>query len=95
VFTREDGAPLHYSVVLAEFQALLAGLGLPRKRFYDLRHQCASFLIAEGAELRDVMEQLGHSQISLTANTYGHLYDERKRELAALMDGKLRRLTSS
>ena len=67
--TREDGAPLHYSVVLAEFQALLASLRLPRKRFYNLRHQCASFLIAEGAELRDVMEQLGHSQISLTADT--------------------------
>ena len=94
VFTRDDGAPLHYSVVLAEFQQLLDRLGLARKRFYDLRHTAASFLIAEGAELRDVMEQLGHSQISLTANTYGHLYDERKRELASLMDGKLRGLAS-
>ena len=74
---------------------MLERLGLPRKRFYDLRHQGASFLIAEGARLRDVMEQLGHSQISLTANTYGHLYQERKRELAELMDKRLQGLSQA
>jgi len=95
VFATDEGAPLHASTVTHDFQELLASLGLPRKRFYDLRHQCASFLIAEGAELRDVMEQLGHSQISLTANVYGHLFDERKRELADLMDDKLRALSGS
>ncbi|MPZ14961.1 MAG: tyrosine-type recombinase/integrase [Chloroflexi bacterium] len=50
-----------------------------------LRHTTASLLIDQGAELRDVMEQLGHSQIALTANTYGHIFLERKKKLAIAM----------
>jgi hypothetical protein len=41
-------------------------------------------------ELRDVMEQLGHSQIALTANTYGHVFASRKRQMANMMDGVLK-----
>jgi hypothetical protein len=48
---------------------------------YDLRHGAASLLIAQGADLMDIKTQLGHSQIALTANTYGHLFMERKRQL--------------
>lgn len=48
-------------------------MGLPRMRFHELRHGAASLLIAQGADLRRVMEQLGHSQISMTANTYAHI----------------------
>jgi integrase len=39
----------------------------------NLLHAAATFLIAQGLPLRLVMEVLGHSTISLTANTYGHL----------------------
>jgi hypothetical protein len=35
------------------------------------------------------MEVLGHSQISLTANTYGHLYAERRQDIADAMDQAL------
>jgi hypothetical protein len=38
-------------------------------------------------QLRDVMEQLGHSQIALTANTYGHIFLDRKKKLAAASGG--------
>jgi integrase len=55
---------------------------------YDLRHGAASLLIAQGADLMDIKTQLGHSQIALTANTYGHLFMERKRHLDEGM-GKL------
>lgn len=54
-------------------------------RHYDLRHTTASLLIDQGAELRDVMEQLGHSQIALTANMYGHIFSDRKKKLAQAM----------
>jgi integrase len=37
----------------------------------------------------DVKEQLGHSQIHMTANVYRHLFDERKRANAELMDARL------
>jgi hypothetical protein len=39
--------------------------------------------------LKDVMDTLGHSQIALTANLYGHLYAERRQEIADRMDAVL------
>jgi integrase len=53
--------------------------GLGPVRFHDLRHSCASFLIAAGASPRTVMKTLGHSQISLTMNTYAHVLPEVER----------------
>src|SRR5438552_3541385 len=90
VFTTKSGLPVHSSTATSDFQRILAKLEIPKRRHYDLRHSAASYLIHQGAELRDVMEQLGHSQISLTANTYGHLFMERKRQLAKGMGEFLR-----
>ena len=73
MFTSPKGRPLHSSDVTHAFQAHLAAAGLPRKRFHDLRHTCASFLLVQGVSPRVVMEILGHSQIALTLNTYGHV----------------------
>jgi hypothetical protein len=36
--------------------------------------------------LKDVMETLGHSQIAMTADLYGHMYQERREQIAASMD---------
>lgn len=58
--------------VLRGFHALLTKAGLPRMRLHDLRHLCASLLLAQGMHPRVIMEILGHSQISLTMNTYSH-----------------------
>jgi integrase len=89
VFTTPSGTPLDPSNVTHRYQAILAAAGLPRQRFHDLRHCCASLLLAQGLTLKDVMETLGHSQISLTANLYGHLYVEQRREVAARMHALL------
>jgi integrase len=89
VFTTPRGMPLHPSNVTHDFQKVLARLGLPRQRFHDLRHCCASLMLAQGLTLKDVMETLGHSQISLAANLYGHLYAERRQEVARRMDQML------
>jgi len=45
----------------------------PTIRLHDLRHSCASFLLASGASPRVVMEILGHSGIAITMNTYAHV----------------------
>ena len=86
VFTTSVGTPLDASNVTHRFQSALGSLGLPRQRFQDLRHACASLLLSQGMTLKDVMDTLGHSQIALTANLYGHLYSERRREIADRMD---------
>lgn len=91
VFARSDGQPLVSKTVTIEFQKVLKKAELPRQRFQDLRHGAASLLIAQGATLQDVAEQLGHSQIGLVASTYGHLYDEQRRANARRMDEILRK----
>ena len=65
---------------------LLAEAGLPRQRFHDLRHACASLLLAQGVPARVVMETLGHSQIGLMLNTYSHVIPQLGREAADRMD---------
>jgi len=51
-------------------------------RFYDLRHTCASLLIAKGASIKAVQAQLGHATASITLDTYGHLFPSEMEALA-------------
>jgi integrase len=67
----------------------VADAGLPRQRFHDLRHAAASLALEQGASLREVMELLGHSSITLTANTYGHIRDRAMRNVADKLDAAL------
>ena len=73
VFTWEDGHPYSPDYVSHTFHKLLKKYDLPHIRFHDLRHTCASMLLSEGYGLKDVQEWLGHSDIKMTANIYGHL----------------------
>lgn len=91
VFTTATGQPLQGTNVTRTFQQLLARAGLRRQRFHDLRHSCASLLLAQGVHPRVVMETLGHSQIGLTMNTYSHVLPPLQREAAAKMDEVLTR----
>jgi integrase len=86
VFTRPDGHPLDGTVVTHQFHKLLAHAGLPQRRFHDLRHSCATLLLAQGVPARVVMEVLGHSQIGLTMNTYAHVIPELRRDAAQRME---------
>jgi integrase len=86
VFTTTLGTPLDGISVTRRFQRVLVAAGLPRQRFHDLRHACASLLLAQGVPARVVMETLGHSKISLTLNTYAHVLPSLGREAALRMD---------
>lgn len=86
VFTTERGAPLHASSVTHEFQKLLQEASLPRQRFHDLRHACATILLAGNTHPRVIMEMLGHSQIAVTMNTYSHVMPAQLQETAEHMD---------
>lgn len=67
----------------------LEAAGLPRQRFHDLRHACATFLLAQGLSPRVVMETLGHSQIGITMDTYAHVLPSLQREAADRMNDLL------
>ncbi len=90
MFTATIGTPMDGIAVTRRFQAVLASAGLPRQRFHDLRHACASLLLAQGVPARVVMETLGHSQISLTLNTYSHVTPALGRAAAEQIDVVLR-----
>jgi integrase len=89
VFTTATGRPLHATWITHRFQKLLERSGLPRARFHDLRHTCASLLLAQGVSARMIMEILGHSQISLTMNLYSHIMPSMQEDAAQKMDAAL------
>ena len=60
-----------------------------------MRHATATFLLASGMGLEDVKNQLGHSSITLTSNTYGHVLEQRQREVARVMDAGAGRVTKA
>ncbi len=75
LFTAPRGGPLrHRAFYERHFKPAVRQAGLPTGlRFHDLRHTYAGFLIAEGTHARGIMERMGHSSITVTLNTYGHL----------------------
>ena len=59
--------------VLVQLKKLLKQAGLPNIRFHDLRHSTATLLLSKGVHPKVVQEILGHSEISLTMDTYSHV----------------------
>jgi len=82
VFCRPNGKPLDHTRVNSHFGQLLQDAGLPRIRFHDLRHSCATLLLVQGVPPRVVMEILGHSDIAMTMNTYTHVLPELQQQAA-------------
>jgi len=76
VFRAPTGRPLHGPTVTRRFQRLLADLGIERRRFHDLRHTCATYLLMSGVELKVIQEILGHATIAVTSAVYAHVLPE-------------------
>jgi integrase len=88
VFTMPAGGPLRQSSVSKSFfRPAVGAAGLdPRLRFHDLRHTCASLLIAQGASVKAVQAQLGHASATVTLDRYGHLFPDELDHLADRLD---------
>jgi integrase len=89
VFTTRTGGPIHPRNDYRAFRTLLDRAGIRRIRLHDLRHTAASLMLANGVQARIVMEVLGHSQISLTMNTYTHVSREGLHDAAERMERAL------
>lgn len=72
--------------VTEHFKVILERNGLKKIRFHDLRHSCASLMLANDISMKEIQEWLGHSNISTTANIYAHVDSESKRESARIID---------
>ena len=89
VFTWEDGRFLNPDYVTRKFSQILKANDLPHIRYHDLRHTTASLLIDKGYDLKRVSEWLGNSDIGTTANIYGHLSFDNKKDTLNTMSGLL------
>ena len=59
--------------VSSHFQVILKENGLRKIRFHDLRHSCASLLLANNIPMKMIQDWLGHSDMATTANIYPHI----------------------
>ena len=85
----EMGRLLSPHYLTEAFAKLLKKHGLRKIRYHDLRHSCASLLLANGVPMKQIQEWLGHSDFSTTANVYAHLECNSKRLSAAAMTNGL------
>lgn len=92
VFPNLSGGPWRRSHLhFKEFKPLLSLAGLPDIRFHDLRHTSATLLLSQGVHPKVVQERLGHSQISVTLDTYSHVLPTMQVEAAGKFDQVLRK----
>lgn len=75
--------------VTDHFKVVLKQNGLRKIRFHDLRHSCASLLLANGVQMKLIQEWLGHSDISTTSNVYSHVDSESKKLSARAIERAL------
>lgn len=91
VFTTLEGQPCRPRNFSKQFSRLVKR-ALPRHvRFHDLRHTHASQLLAQGTNVKVVCERLGHSNISITLQVYGHLMPNMQEDAAAMLNDTLGR----
>ncbi len=90
VFCGEDGRPIWPRNFLRHFTALQKKAGIKHHRIHDLRHTFATLLLAEGEELKNVQELLGHEKISTTADIYTKVLEESKRKAVSKLDAIIR-----
>ena len=73
IYTDVLGNRIKPDYLSGEFPKFMEKKGFRRMRFHDLRHSCASLLLANGVPLKSIQEWLGHSDFAITANIYAHL----------------------
>ncbi|MDP9474766.1 MAG: site-specific integrase [Actinomycetota bacterium] len=90
VFTSEAGTIINpTNLRRRSFASLLERARVPRVRFHDLRHTCATLLFSRNVHPKDVQELLGHSNISITLDTYSHVIPATRDRAARAMEDAL------
>ena len=89
MFPSSRGTPMDPSNLYHNFKSLLKKANLPDIRFHDLRHTAATLMLQQGTHPKIVQERLGHSNISMTLDTYSHVLPGMQDEVAGKMDDLL------
>ena len=87
MFPSDEGTPIdNNNLVRRHFEPAMRRAGLRKIRFHDLRHTYASPLIDQGEHPKYIQNQMGHSSINVTMDTYGHLMKTVNKESARRLD---------
>ena len=86
VVRQADGSPYKPDSMTQKWERFLEESGLPKIRLHDLRHSNATALIQAGVNPRVVQQRLGHSDVSITLNTYTHILPEMDAAAAEKID---------
>lgn len=86
LFHAFDGTHMYPTSPSKRWKKFIDGHGFKYIRLHDLRHTSASLLIAQGVHAKIISERLGHSDISVTMNTYGHAFKSADRAAADKLD---------
>lgn len=89
VFTTHVGTFIEPRTVGRAFERICERARIGRWHLHELRHTCASLLLAQNIHPRVVMEVLGHSGITLTMNTYSHVLPALQQDAASRMEDLL------
>jgi integrase len=91
IFASGVGTPINrHNLLHRSFKPLLEKAGLPHSvRFHDLRHTCATLLLGKSVHPKLVQELLGHSNVSITLDTYSHILPGMSNYAATVMNDTL------
>lgn len=81
----EDGRPLHADTITRRFNRLVDLAGVRRIRLHDIRHTYATLSLDSGITPKIVSDRIGHSDLSVTFQVYGHRSTGQDREAAELV----------
>ena len=86
IFPSAIGTPMSQRNLYKKFKAVIHQAGLLNIRFHVLRHTAASLMLNHGIPVLIVAKRLGHSKVSITLDTYGHLLPGMEQEIADFID---------
>ena len=93
LFLSPAGKRLSQNSARNVWKRCLSSAGVEHRKIHSTRHTFASYLLAGGADIYYVSKMLGHSKISMTSDTYGHLVPDRDRSIMNILDGQLRSIS--
>lgn len=89
VFTTADGADMHPDTPSQILEKIINKHDLKRITFHGLRHTSISLQISSGIQSQIISKRAGHSNVTVTHNTYSHFFDNEFKDVANKMDNIL------
>ena len=91
VFPNLVGNPIDPNNMIKDLRKVLASANLPKIRFHDIRHTCATLLLLKNVHPKIVSERLGHSDIKITLDIYSHALPTLQAEASQVIEGMMTR----